>query len=85
MAYTYKKKRYMYQYAKEELKLPVPAMKNCSYRFFRGWECLEFSSSEYICYKLTFTCGGKFISIEEYFYDDDCVKHVVRNEFVKGI
>ena len=84
MAYTYKKKKYMYQYAKEELKLPVPAMKDCKYTFNSGWEWLNFTSADYVCYKVSFAYGGNFIRIKEYFFDDDWNEHVVRDEIVKG-
>lgn len=80
MAVTYAKKKNMYLYAKEVLRINVPALKECSYRFNRGWEWLEFCDSDYVCYKITF--AGKLKHVVAFYYDDDCNKHVVRNEWL---
>lgn len=85
MAVTYKKKRFMYQYAKDVLKLPVPAIKDCKYSFCYGHEWLEFRSIDYVCFKLTFAYNGNLVKIKEYYFDDDWQMHVVRTEQLKSI
>lgn len=80
MAVTYVKKKNMYLYAKDVLNIRVPMLKECFYKFYRGWECLEFHDCDYMCYKITF--AGKLKHIKVFYYDDDCNEQIVRDEWL---
>lgn len=81
MAVTYKKKKFMYQYAKEVLGISVPALIDCHYQKYRGMEWLKFYDEE--CNYCTLLFNGGYGRITVSSVDDDGCPHVVRNEIVR--
>lgn len=83
MAVTYKKKKFMHQFAKERLGIKVPSLSYCYYQKYRGMEWLKFIDEE--CNHCCLLFNGGYGRITVSFIDDDGVPHLVRNEIVKDI
>lgn len=84
MAVSYMKKKKMYAYA-QELGYQMPRLCECTYRFYRGWEWLSFTTPDYFSVKLSVAYNGRYIHVREWECDDDCNEIVRRDETLVGI
>lgn len=55
----------------------------CEYRFCRGYEWLKLFD-EYYNYQICAAYGGRFLSVETYYYDDFGKRQTVRYNVLNG-
>ena len=61
------------------LGIPVPALKDCEYKYYRGSEWLRFLGTDDIQYKI-YLSG--YMTIENYLYDEECDVYRAFNRFM---
>ena len=68
----YLKKKKLYELVKNGMRYPddLPKMKDCTYRFFSGFEWLSFTGAYTLhSYKVSSQCCGGWLNIQESYFD----------------